>query len=65
MKPIKYRYRVWGWINGSDYDAGKDGSASCLVTAEDRGRAEYLGELRMQKKVGTLEVVVAEYVSDK
>jgi len=36
-----------------------------MVTAEDRSRAEYLGELRMQKKVGTLDVVTAYYVSDK
>lgn len=65
QKPIKYRYSVHGWINGDDYDNGKDANMSCMVTAEDRSRAEYLGELRMQKKVGTLDVVTAYYVSDK
>jgi hypothetical protein len=59
----KQVYRVWGWVNGSDYDAGKPADHSVYpVHAWNEAEADDLGEKRIENAYDKCEVIVSEKV---
>ncbi len=56
---MKSKYRVYGWLNGNDYDTHKSADMVVTVTAATLEGAEEIGDKRIEKKIGKCEVVLA------
>lgn len=57
-----HNYVVYGWMNGSDYEQGKQADHKVTVRARNEGQAEDVGEKQLIKQVGKMEVVYASEV---
>ena len=56
------KYKVYGWLNGGNFDVGDEASAIVTVMATDEGDAEDKGDTKLRKLVGTCDVIVAEKI---
>jgi hypothetical protein len=55
-------YLVCGWLNSSDYDAGKAATQCLPIQAKNEGDAEEKADRKFRSKIGKCEVVEANEV---
>jgi len=56
---MKAKFNVYGWLNGSDYDAGKNADHVVKVVAENESDAEERGDRELKKTIGNCDIVIA------
>jgi hypothetical protein len=62
MKTKTVKFNVWGWFDGSSYDAGNPANCHAVVAAKDASEAEDKGERQFAKSHGKCDVIDSEEI---